>query len=237
MRIRTFSFWFFSFFLLMLVISYVLTIFKGPGYLPINWNSTKKNEYSWFEQMDGVAVTEDQIKWIKKQEIPSRCSFSSNARRIIIRADHFCIWAQTWIGLYNNRYFILVVLYSTLFCFSFVFLMTYWIVLNYDLMLPMSTNSIIDVIIYLLIIYFVYIGYISIKHLIVSLKNLSNNITAVEKWNNRDNDFSRGSCMKNFSEVCGSESFMLLWPLPFITCFTPDTFRIEERHEDNHVLE
>lgn len=50
--------------------------------------------------------------------IPKRSCFSKDARRFVLRADHFCQLGKSWIGLKNYRYYLLTCFHSFLFSIS-----------------------------------------------------------------------------------------------------------------------
>ena len=68
----------------------------------------------------GIISTEAQFKWAEKQPKPPRTILSESARRLVLRPDHLCRWAASWIGKRNQKFYILFNLYATLYLAIFV---------------------------------------------------------------------------------------------------------------------
>ena len=118
-RCRTFSFKLsgiilISFFGFLFFICYFRTAFTDPGFLPFNWNLTRRFSYSWEEQLNGLAVTKSQVDYAKKHRPPSS-SFSTFSGRFVIRADHICGWVSNWIGQRNHKFFFLMTFYGSIY--------------------------------------------------------------------------------------------------------------------------
>ena len=121
------SYFFTSFSFICFIIGYYAIIIKGPGYVPYNWFETHKTKYTWEESMRNIAIYNDQVKFAQSSvDRPRRSCFSKEARRFVLRADHYCKLGKSWIGLKNYRYFILTCFYCFLFSFSIV-LSRYWL--------------------------------------------------------------------------------------------------------------
>jgi hypothetical protein len=97
---------------LCIAVSYIMIICKGPGYVPYNWATTQVLSYAWAEEMANMVLYQEQAQLARGSARPPRSSFSVTARRFVLRADHFCVWAQSWIGLSNHRYFLLMMFYA-----------------------------------------------------------------------------------------------------------------------------
>lgn len=207
--------------LLMSLLSYVLTIVKGPGYLPYNWNVDKRLDYDFDTMMDSMAVFQEQIDYGKTHERPPRSSFSITARRYVLRADHFCTWMQTFIGLNNHRFFLLSTFWISIYCFAYIGFRYFWI---YDIIVTTISTKHFDYysipgIIFVLIGLFA--GFYSFYYFVRSFINLYNNLTQIEKWNNRQPSMFGRSRINNFEEVCGSKKYLPFWPFPCCTFFKP----------------
>lgn len=97
--------------------SYWGAVCMDPGYLPFDWITTQKFYYSWEDQLSGLAVTSEQIKFGRENSNrPPHCSFSSTAGRYVIRADHICGWIANWVGKRNHKQFMLLCFWGGLFC-------------------------------------------------------------------------------------------------------------------------
>jgi hypothetical protein len=113
--------WFFAIFfsVIFAVFSfcYAKVIIDGPGYFPFYWplpgpqNLSDSEMASLFRGSElspsGIVSTQEQHLWVKPRKKPNRCIFSTAARRIVIRPDHFCGWTSTWIERRNHKFFIL----------------------------------------------------------------------------------------------------------------------------------
>ena len=71
--------------------------------------------------MRDIAIYNDQVKLARSSpDRPKRSCFSKDARRFVLRADHFCKLGKSWIGLKNYRYFLLTCFYCFIFSVSIV---------------------------------------------------------------------------------------------------------------------
>lgn len=104
-----------SFTYLIWIISYFSAVCKSPGYLPFYWAVEKKEIFTYEQQMDGIATNEDQRTFAVTNLRPERGSYSSQARRLVLKSDHICKWIANWVGLKNYRYFFLKVLWAIIY--------------------------------------------------------------------------------------------------------------------------
>ena len=210
------SSWFYDFALALisilffnLLISYLMIIFVGPGYVPYNWQVTRKKQYSWTEEMNSIAIYQEQVQYARLSSRPPRASFSIEARRFVLRADHFCLWTNSWIGFKNHRYFILFTFWAFLYCLGWLGSHYYWVLKAFH---PYKIQNIISIVFCLPILYAIYFSFL---HLFTSLRNLCHNITITEKYKKFDvNRFNKG-CFGNCEEVCGHRACCLCWIFPF----------------------
>jgi hypothetical protein len=211
---------------LMSIISYFQILIRGPGYVPYNWCLTRQMEYDFETMMSSVAVYQEQVDFGRTHERPDRASFSIDARRYVLRADHFCDWTQCWIGQKNIRYFILLTGWVSLYCLLYIGLRYFW---AYDVITSAIRTKKFD--------YFSIIGWVcvllslgififAVRLFITALHNLSLNVTLIEKWKMKKakqpvrSPTPKRSCLQNYEEICGSRRMICCWPLPFI-CTTP----------------
>ena len=212
--LTTFSF-------LCLMIAYFNTLCKGPGYYPYTWSLSKRNTYTWREMMSGVAVYQEQVDWARSHDRPLRSSFSINARRFVMRADHFCAWTQSWIGGNNQKDFILTTFWCFMYLVFFIVSQIPELVFGYKEMISKDRevfHIIMTIILTLAYLVAFYLCGFALRHFYVAMRNLSNNQTITEKYNKKPNLYSKHSCIKNFEEICGSKWLILLWPFPFFPC-------------------
>ena len=217
---RCIFYWVLGFSLVCTSVSYVLTIYIGPGYLPYNWSVSRKSVYTFEEMMSSMAIYQEQVDFGRTNERPPRASFSYDARRYVLRADHYCEWTKSWIGLKNHRFFLLVTFWASFYCIFYIASRFFWfkgIILDLLAHKTVNAMSIIGVV---YCIFFIIIGPFSSYHFFISLINASKNITLIEKWNKRDPAFSKGGCCSNLSEICGSKLLFMFWPFPCF-CLSP----------------
>lgn len=196
------------------ILSFVLTIATDPGYLPYNWALTRKRSYTWEEMMSNLVIFKKQSDSAATMEKPLRSCFSRSAGRIVLRADHFCSWTKTWIGLKNHRFFMLMCFWIVVYCLcNFGFRYHFWVSLFTS---KFNWKSVFGLLTVLCLLYFCFFAS---YQLVISVINLSRNMTLLEKWKNSPNEYDTG-CLNNFAEVCGRKSLCPLWLFPFF-CFRP----------------
>ena len=218
-----------SVFLIMFLISYFKIISEGPGYFPFFWGqsigpqnlqSVSRTEDSikdpinpYFNENEnqencdendaeylGIISSEDQYKWAEKQPKPPRTILSDTARRLVLRPDHLCKWAASWIGKRNQKFFILFNFYCVLYLIIFILFDIKAIVYQLE---KENNNSA------LIFFYFVF-GFIgalclllTISFLFLNIYDAIHNITQWEQWNNIDpKKFDRGFKL-NWEDVFG----------------------------------
>ena len=204
-----------SFFFLCLCFAYFATICKGPGYAPFNWAQSRKTKYTWLEMMQNMAIYQQQVNYAKQSERPPRSSFSIDARRYVLRADHFCLWAQTWIGVKNHRHFLLMGWYCFAYMLANIGFRYWWYIYSVKSFKWWTLFG------WATIAALLASGFFAIYHFCVSVKNVVRNVTAVEAYNKRRIQAMNHGCLGNCEEICGTRKCLLCWPLPFIMCFKP----------------
>ena len=222
---------------LCLMVSYFNTICKGPGYYPYTWCQSKKQHYTWEEMMSGVAVYQEQVEWARANERPVRSSFSVNARRFVMRADHFCAWAQSWIGAMNHKDFILTTFWAAVYLLLFIVSQIPALIFGFYEMIHKELvvlHLIMTIILVLADCVAIYLFFFSSKHFCVAMRNLSHNETITERYKNRPRVYSKKGCLNNFAEICGPKWCCCLWPFPFFPCIkaTKTTWSDDENSQD-----
>lgn len=195
---------------LCVLISYVATIARGPGYLSYNYNRVDGTEDSWESRMANFVTYQEQLDFAKQNEKPPRASFSISARRYVLRADHYCLWTESWIGLRNLRYFTLVMSWAFISGVLWILAHFWWFknnLLHFEVRHLLTYVGLIVVIVMIVF---------STYYLFKSLVNLKNNVTFIEKWKNSATNFKKDNCLDNFAEVCGSKKYCPLWIFPCI---------------------
>ena len=197
------------------IISYFCAMCRSPGYLPYFWAVQGGSEYSFEEQMNGLITSEEQFSFAFENERPERGTLSKQAKRLILRADHICVWVSNWIGLKNYRYFFMKLIW-TLFIFIFWYylfsLKIYKIIINgWETSILLIWILILLIPISLLFIFFLNVFLRHFSYLI------HNNTTLQDLKNERDgintNPYDIGCC-NNCIETIGPFKYFLFWFLP-----------------------
>lgn len=190
--------------LIMFIWSYIATMLMDPGFLPYTWHLSKKTKYSWEEQLTGLANREEQIEYAKQHK-PPFASFSSEAGRYVIRADHICGWVCNWIGKRNHKQFMLMSLYGCLLALSFLI----W---GLVIMLGVKIYEVLYFPIVLSFMIEIFMGSLlanAFYHTSVNLSYGQTDIMLYKKEKPQNND----SCCLNWKRVCGYKS-ILSWICP-----------------------
>jgi hypothetical protein len=200
---------------LCVVVSYVATIARGPGYVPYNWAVTRQKGYTWRQCMDNMVVFQEQSEYAKGAARPPRASFSIDARRFVLRADHFCVWLQSWIGIRNHRYFLLMTSYSFLHAVAYTAFRLWWFRgvlagIHWRHCFGLAASAFV-----------VGAGLFGLLWFVIGVRNLCDGVTAIEKWNKRRSEFTKETFCGNCEEVCGQRRWMLCWIIPLFCCLEP----------------
>jgi len=190
------------------LISYLNTVFFDPGFIPYNWYLTKKNSYSWEEQINNIAFTEDHFKiQANAFDKPPNCSFSKTYGRYIIRGDHICGFVANWIGKRNHKQFFLMQLYG--FLLSLTFIIFYLIPstkesLRYDYLQSIA-----------MFLQFVFLLY-TIGNGLTTYVDFLNGSTSIQQW--KGIHVVKKPWKEQMREVFGNDS-MIFWLLPTYPVF------------------
>jgi hypothetical protein len=218
--------------LLNVTISYCSLIIIGPGYLPFNFSVRQKfsRDLPWRDQLATFAVYDEQERFAKCNPRPPRACFSRTARRFILRADHFCIWTESWVGLDNHRYFILMTMWALLYVLIWYGLHYWWVLhfmpWHWTHLVSLCSGALLLPVLYLSTFYFA-----------KGFWQLCKNITQIEEWkHSTDSRFDLG-CFGNFAEVCGPKYCCCFWPCPFIPLWPMEDGRYSRFAEVDFPLE
>lgn len=88
------------------VISYLVTILEGPGFLPYYY-PYKAGKGEYHDYISGVALTDEQEQYAKSLHPPPKVGFFHTVGQFVLRPDHFCGWTSQFIGKKNMKTFIL----------------------------------------------------------------------------------------------------------------------------------
>jgi hypothetical protein len=201
---------------LSVITSYMAVIIRGPGYVPYSWAKTRRKSYTWKEFMSQMVVYSEQAEAARAADRPPRSSFSINARRFVLRADHFCLWCQSWVGIRNHRYFLLMTAYVVIYAFAYLVARVFWVGhladghLNWFALIGGLSTFVTTV-----------SGLIGLYHFSQAMRNLCNGVTAVELYHKRPLVRVGGSCVDNCEEICGRRALCCCWCWPFCICLEP----------------
>lgn len=93
--------------ILFAVLSFSMIIIESPGYIPFNAGDEPRRKFTWKERMDNMTVYQEQVRFARMSKRPKRSAFAASTLRFVLRADHYCVYANSFIGLNNTRYFVL----------------------------------------------------------------------------------------------------------------------------------
>jgi hypothetical protein len=213
-----------SFLALSIIVAYFATIIRGPGYAPYNWSRMPRTSFTSGEFMDNMVLYKEQQEFARSARRRLRASFGIEARRFVLRADHFCLWGQTWIGIRNHRYFLLMTFYAFLYMACYVGFRVFWLQKTIQSFLDGEKRPRIIVCIIiggLSMIAVVGSGAFAGYHFAVACRNLIDGQTSVELYKDEPPVFENHTCLDNFEEVCGSRKLLFFWLFPFFVCVEP----------------
>jgi hypothetical protein len=180
-----------------------------PGFLPFNWVHSRRFWYSWEEQLNGLAETQDQFTFARDpQNRPPGCSFSTASGRFVIRADHICGFIANWVGKRNQKQFMLFNLYGFGLAVS---LFVFKVVEKEPSLLNLpSTEKWLQLSTVALEVLF---GCYMIAMFVQTLVDLGKNRTKIQRMRNEQGKRGEYSCEESMREVCG-EGKMIWWICP-----------------------
>lgn len=198
---------------LCVIYSYFAVAIVGPGYLPYNYSVVHHNldKMTWEKWMESFVVFTEQVEFARHSERPPRSSFAISARRFILRADHFCFWTESWIGIKNHRYFFNMILWSVAYCVIYAVSQLYYMKTFLN---PFHWTHILTLIAWAIcVVMFMFSFFHSIIHLSLLVKNR----TQLEKWKKiKSTRFDKGNVCDNCAEICGPKKFIPCWLIPCI---------------------
>ena len=186
------------FFLFLFLYSFTLTIIEGPGYYPFSYIHDDGNCPSMWS---GIQSTIDQYSWVQIQsKRPPRSTFFKTAHRYVLRPDHFCDWAGSWIGKRNYKFFVLFNFYGFLYLTLFTIYMIRSLIL-FCMNFSISVYFILSIIYILMGCFF---SFMTGKFFVVSILNLLKNVTYWEILTHNDSfKLNKNNWIENFRDVFG----------------------------------
>ena len=116
---------------------------------------------------------------------PERSHYSHELKANILRMDHYCIWLNNVVGLYNYKFFLLALIYLNLLCFWGIIGIIYRVYIN-----PYQNKdyNFIEYILLLIVgIFATSFFAFSLQHLITHLIQIKINLTSIEFYKFLDN--------------------------------------------------
>ena len=221
-----FKLYFNLFFLIYGIIFLTITQFVDPGYLPFNWSINQKKEFNQKEFRNGIALTYEQKEFGKNSIRPSRACFSTRSGLYILRADHFCGWANNWIGLKNHRYFIISIF--NLFIFNLLFFIDFILTIIY------KSNKIKNLYFYLILILIFLFLFFLFNLNISQFWQITYNSTSLEIMKGIYGKYFNFNILNSWEEIFGKKNFFL-WFLPLPTKLIIDGFNYEKFSDDENL--
>ena len=201
-------------FYLLWVTSYFMAVCSSPGYLPFYWAVEKKEVFTFEQQMDGVITTQEQYDFAAYNGRPERGSFSRQARRLVLKADHICKWIANWVGLKNYRYFFLKVLWAMIFFID-------WFVVFILMCIELKDNWVVkvgNIAMFVAVLpmfgFFVFICQMFVRHVDYTTHNTSTLQEFKAKRNPDKHNYYDLGCWNNCVQVFGPASYCPIWFFP-----------------------
>ncbi|OHT16462.1 DHHC zinc finger domain containing protein [Tritrichomonas foetus] len=203
-----------SFFYLIWLISYFCAVCSSPGYLPFYWAVEKKEIFTYEQQMDGVITNKDQYDFAAYNGRPERGSFSVQARRLVLKADHICKWIANWVGLKNYRYFYQKVVWALLYFIDW-FIVLILVCIKFKNNWAIKPGNIGMLICALPMLgFFVFIFIIFRRHTRYTCHNTTTLQQFKLKKNSDKHNYYDLGCWRNWVQVFGPAKYCLIWLLP-----------------------
>lgn len=221
----TIIFYSFTFFYVMTNLCYIVTHFTNPGILPFNWSNTKQRFYTKNELRSGFAINHEQKRWGKMHDWPSRSFFAGDYGAIVLRADHYCIWINHFIGLKNHKFFIQSLFYCSSYLIEYIFIL--YKVYKNDIQIRKTASF------YVISFFCFAFAYHHIFNFCDNIIRTFKNITTCEKLiGDGENSIHDKGVVKNFEEIFGSIYLFPLWFFPVFIPLPVDGFNYPIKQND-----
>ncbi|EAL70262.1 hypothetical protein DDB_G0274739 [Dictyostelium discoideum AX4] len=189
----------------------------------------------------------DHKKWCNKcnHQKPERAHHCRYCNRCVLRMDHHCQWLQNCIGLFNQKYFVLFLFYtsiSIIYFFTLLIKRSIELVTKYTMEKTLPSFDLLHLFLLGILIIILIIAGISIMALLwTQIALISKGLTTIEhedkkrkyqqpNYLNLYKKYDKGSIISNFSIVFGNLSF--LWLLPTI----PNNLKITSKKGDIFIV-
>lgn len=213
--LKSFQLFFMGYIFTTCMFTLVFSHLKDPGYLPFYFpyyyntenEKERRTSFTQDEMRWGLAIDEEQIKWARAQPRPDRVCFSEAVGYYVIRGDHICTYINNWVGLYNHRWFVILLVHLVLYIadYLFVFIYTQYVI---HTQIASKSLSIVQ-----LCIGIPFLALIA-NNLLNQMLCISHNILLKDAFKGEFHDFDLGSKIANFEVIFGHRKYILLWFLP-----------------------
>lgn len=196
--------------------SYYLTIAHGPGYFPFYYSAYLKGTINneTYPDINGIEdcpagyiSNSQQHLYASVNPKPNRSILAKSARRIVIRPDHMCVWAATWIGKKNMKSFILFNIYGPIYCIIYMIMMDIFIFVDRSNYIVLGFNIAWSIAALCFGIWQITIAFRMIKDMV-------NGVTEWERWNRIDPEKFARSVKENIADVFGKPTSFLEYLIP-----------------------
>lgn len=213
------------------LLSYIKIIIDGPGYFPFSYPKEIPNSTPTQSEKSPAGVVSDPLQYqlAKKQSGPNRCVFSSTLGRYVIRPDHYCTYAASWIGKRNHKYCFLFTMWGTIYIGLFIILAFYGILAS-----PEQASTFIILFIYAMASVFIFV--LSAYRAFITLKSIITNYTSWERWNDVDpNQYNKG-LKYNLQDVFGTGN-VLTWLLPISPFSDMNNKELIKNYDEYNIID
>jgi len=210
----------------MSVWSYIAARASDPGAVPRRW-------YDWVEDVGPeLSVSMARLEWQPaKATLCRNCNMPRPERAhhcivcnvCVLRMDHHCPWIRNCVGFHNYKFFILLVVYSSIMAFSSLALTLPDLLLcakallqieRKSFVLPASVPDMVAFLIFgvLALFFLALLTPMLMSHLPLAAQNM----TSIESHYDDElpNPFDQGHVLENLSQVFGAFGFDWLLPVP-----------------------
>ena len=206
--------------LFLIIMSYIMTLYEGPGYLPFYYDFENQHNFenhdlkiNNFQKLTGIALSTEEINFALNHSPANDVYYIYSEGRFVIRASNFDDSTGIYIGKRNIKFYLLVRLYS--FLFTTITTISYFQSLDKNIYFHgFGARFAFHLISILILITF---SYANIGTAVGTLNHLMFNVTPYES-SRLSNEFVKSKMSSNFIILNLKEFFgdnLLLWFLPF----------------------
>jgi hypothetical protein len=213
---------------------YISLILVGPGYLPFYYpleNPVPNTDNS----LSGMVTNDGQLSYLRNSHLPARTGYFSCVKRVVIRPDHYCGWAEAFIGKKNHKLFCLFNFWGLAYISAFI-VTTIISIVN---LLEMDDTLVPFGFCVLYAIAGFVFAFVTGRFLLAQIYDGSINDTQFEQMKGVMFAHRGRSIVGNWEEICGPASLWYLWLVP-VPAFSPRNDRelltAENFRDSRHLL-